>query len=159
MLSETSVFVDGVEMSGFILYGLWAGTAPSATAIELKELRRTTTSLRALKLTGDRWQILMFEAAFSEDATYRTAAMEHSRWLQEILRDGAQVAWLGSAGLPFADPPELFTAEWMEGGVLAAQTLGGALYNGVDREGFTPLSNAQMRVLEAVAQEAIKGSG
>ena len=53
------------------------------------------------------------------------AAAPGERWqravrvtLQAMVDRGARVAWLGAEGVPFCDPPELFSPECMSGGVL-----------------------------------------
>lgn len=71
-----------------------------------------------------------------------------------LLACGAHLALLGGEGLPFADPPDLFTTEWMEGGVLAAKTSDGRMFTGISPEGFTPLSGGEMTALEQVARVA-----
>ncbi|SFR84644.1 hypothetical protein SAMN05428970_3031 [Agromyces sp. CF514] len=150
-MRATSVFVDGAEQFGFILYGLWPESVTPDGTMGLEGLAMHTTDLRYFRLSGDSWEILCVECAFDEEHVYRATLAEIDRWLQALLSAGARVAWLGSEGLPFADPPNLFTSEWMEGGVLAARTSTGVSISGVKSDEFAPLSNEEMRQLEEEA--------
>ncbi len=148
----TSVFVDGEEREGFILYGLWGSAVPPVDPIQLGSAPGDTCEVRRFVLFGEGWRICLFEFSFRELEEYWRAVEGVDGALRELVGSGAQVAWLGSEGLPFADPPDLFTAEWMEGGVLLALTADGQQLGRVGRAGFEPLANAEMGRLEVIAR-------
>ncbi|MGW2092864.1 hypothetical protein [Promicromonospora sukumoe] len=152
MTLPTSVFIDGDEMLGLILYGLWAGASPPINASDLPELDPLGTSVRPFQLVGEGWSIRGLDVGFAAETSYRAAVEGWDGLLDTFLDRGASLAWLGSEGLPFADPPDLFTTEWMEDGVLAARSAEGLSFSGATPEGFVPLSNAQMGQLESVAR-------
>lgn len=149
MIPATSVFIEGDEMLGFILYGLWL--TPSAYS-SMPRYEAQGATVRTSRLEGDCWTIGILEVGFETGDHYWAAIGELDGVLDAILKNGAEVAWLGSEGLPFADPPDLFTVEWMEGGVLAARSADGVSLSGIASGGFTPLSNAQMGALERIAR-------
>lgn len=158
MIRATSVFVDGVEKLGFILYGLW----PVASRVgepDFEDLASDAVAIRGFHLVGESWDIVGVECGFEDDSLYRGAVSNIEPWFDVLLACGAHVAWLGSEGLPFADPPDLFTTEWMEGGVLAAKTSDGRMVTGISSEGFTPLSGGEMTALEQVARVAYRLAG
>jgi hypothetical protein len=156
----TSVFIDGAEVQGFILYGLWPGDLHSTISIGELDLRMEGATLRSFRLFGDGWTILMWDVGFDTSNAYLQALSGPEFLLDYILGLGARVAWLGAEGLPFADPPDLFTAEWMEGSVLAGKTRGGDFLSGIDLvAGHTPLDRTQMRHLEAAAKSTYEQGG
>lgn len=153
MIRGTSVFVDGEERTGYILYGLWSEAAAPCEQLDARALRVGAAIARPFRLVGDGWNVLGVDCAFVSDLDYREALDRLEGQMDAIIAAGARVAWMGSEGLPFADPPDLFTVEWMEGGVLAGRTREGDLMSGIEAEGFEPLSEQQMRVLEQAARE------
>lgn len=153
MIRGTSVFVDGEERTGYILYALWPeGSAPSEQ-LDTRALGVGAAIARPFRLAGDGWNVLGVDCAFASDPEYRNALDRIESQLDAIIEAGARVAWMGSEGLRFADPPDLFTLEWMEGGVLAGRTRESDLMSGIEAEGFMPLSEHQMRVLEQAARK------
>lgn len=151
MIRGTSVFIDGEERTGYILYGLWPEASAPSEQLDAQALGVGAAMARPFRLVGDGWNILGVDCAFASDAEYRDALDRIESQLDAIIAAGARVAWLGSEGLPFADPPDLFTLDWMEGGVLAARTRESDLMSGIEADGFTPLSEHQMRILEQAA--------
>lgn len=151
MIPATSVFVNGEEKLGFILYGIWpkslSAQPPAVPVVEVPG-----AEFRTFVLYGDSWYIIGIELGFDDGAQYRSAVDGVETLLRTVLANGAQVSWIGSEGLPFADPPDLFTAEEMEGGVLAARTVDGTSFSGIMSGGFTPLTNEQMATLERSAR-------
>jgi hypothetical protein len=155
----SSVFVDGTEMLGFIVYGLWRGGSVTAASAGLQAglHRGGAGTAHAFRLFGDGWTVLGWDLGFEDADEYRTALTQVETLLDHALGAGACVAWMGYEGLPFADPPDLFTVEWMEGGVIAAKTAGGELLSGVDATGpLRPLSPGQLAGLQAVATSCLE---
>ena len=152
MTAITSVFVDGEELLGFIIYGLWRDASAPVGRIELGPIEEGSLRAKRFMLYGDGWEICLYEVSFDRPEHYWQAVTGIEEALERMLQAGARAAWLGSEGLPFADPPDLFKPEWMEGGVLLARTAGGARFGRVDRVGFEPLTNAEMERLDLAAR-------
>ena len=149
---RSSVFIDGTEVLGFIVYGLWSGDLASTTEVNDESLPVQDATLRPFRLFGDGWTILGYDVGFHGLAAYQSAISKAEILLDSILDLGAHVAWMGYEGLPFADPPDLFTSEWMEGGVLAGKTRDGIFRSGIDTtSGHFPLDLHQMSCLESAA--------
>lgn len=153
MIRGTSVFVGGEERTGYILYGLWSEASAPSEQLDAGALGVGAAIARPFRLVGDGWNILGVDCAFAGDPEYREALDRIESQLDAIIATGARVAWMGSEGLPFADPPDLFTLEWMEGGVLAGRSRDGDLMSGIRTDGFVPLSEQQMRILEEAARK------
>jgi hypothetical protein len=150
---RTSVFIDGTEVLGFIVYGLWSGVLEPAMRIDYEALCLTGATIHPFRLIGDGWTILGCDIGFHSPDAYSGALSRTEALFDCILSLGAHVAWMGYEGLPFADPPRLFTDEWMEGGVLAGKTRDGVFRSGIDATtGHSPLNARQMSDLEEVAR-------
>ncbi|MFE6506297.1 hypothetical protein ACFVDI_01795 [Nocardioides sp. NPDC057767] len=146
------MFVDGEERTGYILYGLWPEASAPSEQLDEQVLGVGAEVARPFRLFGEGWNILGIDCAFADDLQYRQALDRIEGQLDAIIAAGARVAWMGSEGLPFADPPDLFTQEWMEDGVLVGKTRESDLMSGIAPEGFMPLADHQMRVLEQAAR-------
>ena len=141
----TSVFVDGDERPGVIAYGIW----PAGAGADLpSDVLLGGGVPRAFRLWGPGWVILGFDIAYPTPEDLREALPLIEECLELCLRRGAHVAWLGSEGLPFADPPHLFDPEWMEGGVLLAKTVHGATLE--PGPGATALRSDQLLELHTI---------
>lgn len=114
------VFVDGAEVPGFLLYGLFppgADPQPLALPAEIRSRRHD--------LTGPGWLIPIWTIPVTEWLTGDAWQADIRRLLTSIIEQGAQLAWLASEGAPFADPPDLFDPTEMSGGVYAYLTATG----------------------------------
>lgn len=154
-IPATSVFIDGTEELGFILYGLWTGVVESTMRLDGGELDLGDGLFRPFRLFGDGWTILGCDVGFRNPNAYRLGMAHVERVFDRILLKGASVAWMGYEGLPFADPPELFTIEWMEGGVVAAKGCDGVFLSGLDPlGGHAVLGSLEMGHLERLARSS-----
>lgn len=112
-----TIFVDGDEVPGIIVYGVFAlGSGrpvdfPAASWISHPEPC-------SFRLVGNEWEILTWEIPIDAWPTGERWKRAVRVTLQAMVDRGARVAWLGAEGLPFCDPPELFSPECMSGGVL-----------------------------------------
>lgn len=120
---QLTVFIDGTERAGLIVYALRsAGSHPD---IEFATDVWPESELRSFRLHGDAWEILRWDVALDRWPRGRLWPEILRLTLQRLVEGGAVVAWVGAEGLPFADPPDLFSAELMTGSVLAALTSAG----------------------------------
>lgn len=113
-----TIFVDGDEVPGIIVYGLF--TAGSERPVDFPaDVWISAPEPGSFRLSGDRWEVLTWEIPIDVWPTgehWRTAVQAT---LQAMIDRGGRVAWIGAEGVPFCDPPELFSPDCMSGGVLA----------------------------------------
>ena len=114
------VFIDGTEVPGFLLYGLFPPDAdPQSPALP------DAVRSRRHDLTGPGWLIPIWTIPVTDWLTGDAWQTEVRRLLTSIVEQGARVAWLASEGAPYADPPWLFDPAEMSGGVYAYLTAAG----------------------------------
>jgi hypothetical protein len=119
-----TVFVGGEEVSGLIVYGLLARGSrrpdfPYGAWALAGEVREFT-------LVGEAWEVARWDVPVGAWGTAGEFVAVVRATFEAVIAGGAQVAWIGAEGVPFCDPPELFDAECMSGGVLAWMTDDGA---------------------------------
>lgn len=116
-----TIFVDGDEVPGFIVYGLFEPGSerpvdvPSGAWISPPEPG-------SFRLFGDEWEVLTWEIPIDVWPTGERWQRAVRMTLQAMVDRGARIAWLGAEGVPFCDPPELFSPDCMSGGVLGWMT-------------------------------------
>lgn len=124
ILSERvlTVFWKGDEMPGIICYGYWPGLTqpvvlfpdsawPDGTAI-------SDTWLHNWQDGDSDWRVLRRDIMTPEWPAHDDWLDCVRKTLDCIVRAGALIAWCATEG-HFADPPELFRSEQMEGGMWA----------------------------------------
>lgn len=156
--SETGVYANGDQQFGFIIYGLWPGSNTPITHVDLAAVGLVRALTHDYILVGEDWDILLTECAFLEEADYWASVEAFEQCEDAFIKRGAYVAWIGSEGLLYADPPALFSAEEMPDGVIAAKTRSGLSFNGTTANGFVPLSAREMKTLQDVAKTAYAAS-
>lgn len=134
--NQLRIFFQGDEVPGFIVYGL----APRDTFVDGVQLRLAPAveQVRQNLLHGEWWAIQLCEVAISEWPSQQRWPKLLEQSLREMVDKGAKLAWIGAEGLPFADPPWLFSAEAMSGGVLAWMASDGSAH--VDADLDSPIS-------------------
>ena len=116
-----TIFVEGDEVPGLIVYGLFLPGSdrqvefPSSVWIS----RPVPCEFR---LFGDGWEVLMWEVPIDIWPTGERWRAAIRSTLKAMIERGGRVAWIGSEGGPFCDPPKLFSPDCMSGGVLAWMT-------------------------------------
>lgn len=116
-----TIFVDGEEVPGLIVYGLAApGQWRSVTfpSDSWPATRRIEESM----LHGEAWQVAMWEVPIIIWPSAEELAGAARVSLKAMIDGGCRVAWIGAEGVPFCDPPQLFDPDCMSGGVLAWMT-------------------------------------
>ncbi|OYO13837.1 hypothetical protein CGZ98_05280 [Enemella evansiae] len=114
------VFIDGTEIPGFLLHGLFPAYAdPQPSALD------AAARARRHDLTGQGWQVSIWTVPVAAWLTGDAWQAELRRMLGSIVEQGAEVAWLASEGAPYADPPWLFDPTEMSGGVYGFLTADG----------------------------------
>ncbi|WP_159803243.1 hypothetical protein [Arthrobacter zhaoguopingii] len=116
-----TIFVDGEEVPGLIVYGL---AAPSLDAVSgfPSEAWIASPSPEHFVLHGEGWKVFLWEVPiiiWPTGAAFQTAVRQT---LQAMIDNGCRVAWIGAEGVPFCNPPALFDPECMSDGVLAWMT-------------------------------------
>lgn len=118
-----TVFVAGEELPGVIVYGL---RGPGLPPIEFPSREwQLSHDPQPFRLHGDSWEVIGWDLAVATWPSAEDWPRVIERTLSAILATGCMVAWLGAEGCPFSDPPDLFSPDWMDGGVLAALTAQG----------------------------------
>jgi hypothetical protein len=125
-----SVFVDGDEVPGVIVYALRSPGSDSRVGFPTSLW--SGSEARPFRLLGESWEILGWDLPIREWRSGETWHRLVHRTLEELTRQGAVVAWIGAEGLPFSDPPGLFDPQWMSGSVLAALTSSGDFWSPLD---------------------------
>jgi len=105
---QLTVFVEGEELSGFIIYGLGSPGAidrdvPPAIWEDLQLVGSHT-------LVGQHWEVVLWEVPLSQWPTGPEWQRTLSECLRAMIARGAKVAWVGAEGIPYADPPDLAVA-------------------------------------------------
>jgi hypothetical protein len=116
-----TIFVGGDEVPGIIVYGLFAAGSERPVNFPA-DAWISAPEPESFRLFGDGWEVLTWEIPIDLWPTgerWRTAVQAT---LQAMVASGCRVAWIGAEGVPFCDPPELFSPECMSGGVLAWMT-------------------------------------
>jgi hypothetical protein len=116
-----TIFVEGEEVPGVIVYGLFPHDSRPAVEFPAK-VWPSEPEPDSFRLVGDAWLVLLWEIAVDVWPTgeqWRTAMQVT---LKAMTDQGARVAWVGAEGVPFCDPPQLFSPDCMSGGVLAWMT-------------------------------------
>lgn len=145
-----TVFVDGDELPGIMVYGL-ASRGMRTPRAAPDGVWPGAASIEEVSLHGERWEVVIWEIALAEwpardawKAAIRNALRAH-------IEAGCVVSWVGAEGIPFCDPPELFDVACMSGGVLAWMTADDADCP-LDPDGeLVPVDD---RVLEGLRQTA-----
>jgi hypothetical protein len=116
-----TIFIDGEETPGFIVYGLAPrGTrAPAAfpSAAWVANPRADESVLH-----GEAWEVKFWEVPMIIWPTGDEFVAAVRRTLGAMIDRDCRVAWIGAEGIPFCDPPQLFDPGCMSGGVLAWMT-------------------------------------
>jgi len=132
-----TIFIDGDEVPGLIVYGLLppgtrhAAMFPSSAWIAQPEAATFT-------LHGSGWEVFGWEVPiviWPTDVEFQEAGCAT---MSAMIRGGSRVAWIGAEGVPFCDPPELFSPDCMSGGVLGWMTDAGDF--GCELDPDAPLS-------------------
>jgi hypothetical protein len=109
-------------------------------------------------LHGERWEILMWEIQVDRWPDPRAWKGVVKETLGRLIEAKAVVAWLGSEGGPFADPPDLFMPEHMTGGVLAALTDSGDFLCPLDLDApLRRLPDSEMLTLRLASRGLAEG--
>lgn len=145
-----SVFDQGEEVDGFILYALVdPKVQPPASPDFPVDLDWTA---RGFKLHGNGWAVYGWDVvvhAWPSPDRFDEAA---SSLLSSLVDQGSSVAWIGTEGAPFADPPNLFSPSWMSGGVLRATTSDGQAFGRLRLdEPPSPVADADLDALRTHA--------
>jgi hypothetical protein len=126
-----TIVANGEIHAGVIAYGLRS----AATRVRANfpfHAWPEEISLNEGSLHGQAWEVLLWEIQIDrwpERHAWKDAIKET---LADLVDAGAVVAWLGSEGHPYVDPPDLFKPEHMTGGVLAALTKAGEFWSPFD---------------------------
>ena len=115
------VFHEGDEYPGIIVYGL----APRGEAAELQFPScawERTVGYSPAHLHGARWEISSWEIRLERWPDSKDFVHAIQQTMLQFYLAGYQVSWVGAEGLPFCDPPFLFSPQCMSGGVLAWMT-------------------------------------
>lgn len=146
-----TVIEDGTERSGIIVYALMP--ASNTRVIAFPKQFWANAAVHPLRLHGDVWEICRWDLVLDRWPLKEEWVEVIRGTLQELLDQGSVVSWIGAEGLPFADPPNLFSPDWMEGGVLAAMAGDGYFLCPLDPElPLKSLSPDDLIVLRSVAK-------
>jgi len=147
-----TIFVAGGEVPSLIAYGL-------SRSDELREMEfpadvwPTSPDHSDFVLRGDNWCVYGWEipmARWPAGIDFKDAVR---RTLEALISGGCRVAWIGAEGVPYCDPPDLFSPNWMSGGVLAAMTEDGVFTCPLDPDRvLAALSDDEMLRLRAFAE-------
>jgi hypothetical protein len=145
-----TVFVEGEELPGVIVYGL---RRPCRAPIEFPGREwHLSHEPQPFRLYGETWEVVGWDLALAAWPTSQDWPGVVQRTLSVMVAAGCVVAWLGAEGCPFSDPPDLFSPDWMDGGVLAALTSQGDFRCPVNPdEPLRYLSAADLELLRARA--------
>jgi hypothetical protein len=145
-----TVFIDGEELPGVIVYGLRRpGLAPIDFPVHGWVLSHGP---HAFRLHGEMWEVLGWDLALGAWPNSQDWPGVVHRTLTALVAAGCAVAWLGAEGCPFSDPPDLFSPTWMDGGVLAALTSEGDFLCPMDPD--EPLRHLRSEELEFLRARA-----
>jgi hypothetical protein len=145
------VFVDGEEVPGFIVYGL-APLGHLATHVELR-FPPGLQQVGHYRLTGQRWEVQLCEVHVSTWPVSAAWAEALRASLGQMRTQGAVLAWIGAEGLPYADPPDLFSAEFMHGGVLVWTGPGGATGGSLELDGpLQPVGDEELARIRSIGR-------
>lgn len=102
------VIVDGEEVPGLIAYGLvepgrWVGVPFPSTAWAGEP------EVEPYVLHGDGWRIVLWEFEIVVWPAPREFSTAIRTTLRTLIEAGSRVAWVGCEGLPFCDPPGLWS--------------------------------------------------
>lgn len=148
--TNLTIFAEGQEVPGVIIYGLGPPGAIKVEPSTLEWTARRTTSLG--QLSGPGWQVVLWEVRLTPWPAGREWDELLETTLVSMLDAGAAIAWVGAEGLPFADPPDLFAAEHMHGGVLAWRTPDGGGGQLDPDEPLSPIPDEELILLRAEAR-------
>lgn len=147
-----TIFVDGDEVPGLIVYGLRPHGRERVCAFPADAWIAQPEAMQG-RLFGESWEVLAWEipiliwptaSDLSEAVRCTTGAM---------IEGGCRVAWVGAEGVPFCDPPQLFDPDCMAGGVLAWMTDVGDFDCDLDPDSpLAPASEDVLRRLQAHAK-------
>lgn len=144
-----TVDYDGNEVPGFIIYALTGAQSPS---FALADLSPFAWHVDMFDLHGNGWRIQAWGVAVS-------AWPADGEWLsimvpvlEDLVAQGASVAWCGYEGAPFVDPPHLFDPEFMSGSVLMGLTSTGFFTDAFRPN--SPLTTVDDSVMRVVRQES-----
>lgn len=118
------VLCNGEEVPGFIAYGLIGPGQWRERELSVNHWPDGTQA-QPWVLHGDSWEVRLWDVslpAFPPGEQWRKAVYET---LAQIIAGGCTIAWIGSEGLSFTDPPSLLLPEEMSGSVLASLTSAG----------------------------------
>jgi hypothetical protein len=139
-----TVFIDGEEEAGFIVYGLFEPTIWASNGHTITGPRHSEPFL----LSGQQWVVVSFDVPMPAWPPFKDLQDEISGWLRSIVSAGASVAWVGAEGMPYCDPPQLFSVDHMSGGVLAAHTPDGWIKSNLNPDApINPLNDSDMGYL------------
>jgi hypothetical protein len=142
-----TIFADGEEVPGLIVYGLAAPSTRRSVSFPSDEWT-AHPQVQEFTLHGDGWEVMTWEVPIivwpSEDEFNRAARLT----LRALIESGCRVAWIGAEGVPFCDPPDLFSPDCMSGGVLAWMTDAGDFDCPLDPDSpLRPVSDDRLRRL------------
>jgi hypothetical protein len=148
--TNLTIFMEGQESPGVIVYGLGAPGSIKVEPSAYEWAARRTTSVG--QLSGHNWQVVLWEVRLVPWPNGSAWDEVLERTLDSMLDAGATIAWVGAEGIPFADPPDLFTPEHMHGGVLVwRSTDGGGGQLDPDRP-LSPVPDEELNQLRAEAR-------
>lgn len=117
------IFWNGEEVTGILVYGLWAGDIVTPPAFP-SAMWPADTEVRARRLWGEGWTVWLWEIriwSWPPDDRWRAVIRGT---LEVALLAGADIAWCAVEGC-FADPPALFDLATMAEGVWSCRSKGG----------------------------------
>jgi hypothetical protein len=116
-----TVFVAGEERPGIIVYGL-VNRGGRSTSILPERVWPGAGVVDESLLVGDSWEVAAWDIALRQWPEGDAWSQAIKNVLRAHIDAGCVVAWVGAEGVPFCDPPQLFDARCMSGGVLAWMT-------------------------------------
>jgi hypothetical protein len=147
---KLTIFSDGEELPGIIVYGLAAPATLSATLPP--DHWDGGQHISTFTLVGEQWEVVLWEIPLSRWPSGPQWQHALSRILETMINQGARVVWVGAEGIPFADPPDLFDPRYMAGAVLTWLTEDGQRGRPFDPD--QPLSPATAAELTFLRQFA-----
>lgn len=147
-----TIFVAGDEVPGLIVYGLFA--PGSERKVEFPSRAWISSPVpNEFRLFGDGWEVLTWEVPIDIWPTGERWRAAMGSTLEAMIERGGRVAWIGAEGVPFCDPPELFSPDCMSGGVLAWMTDAGDSDLPLDPDRpLTPITDDALRELRLRAR-------
>lgn len=146
-----TVIHDGLQVPGLSFYGLLKAGGQRREATFPSGVWPTDTEHSVSTLRGKGWCVLVWDVALSTWPRADSFKAAIASTFSTMLKAGAVVTWIGREGY-FCDPPQLFSPEFMSGGVLAARSAGGSAWLDLDPDApLAPLPDPVLTELRAAS--------